>query len=336
MNAPPPRTRRRFLRSTGTGALAGVAGCLGSVGGTGGRSTTVAILAAGSLQHALSAGLEPAVDVPVTIETHGSATVARLIAGGQRDPDVVALADVALFEAPLSPAWYAEFASNALVIAANPDTAGGKRLLDAGPERWYEPLLDGRVSLGRTDPDQDPLGYRTRFMLALASRYYGVSNLEDRILHREQIYPETSLLSQFETGAIDAAVAYRNMAVERDYEYVALPDEINLSNPSYTAGWYETTAYTLPSGDEIRGGPISYAATIRHLNDASMSVFDVLTTGDYLDDYGFLLGEQFPTTSGDVPSRVSTLFDSASDDRSRLDRPHSPLSETVSDITVLL
>ena len=66
------------------------------------------------------------------------------------------------------------------------------------------------------------------------------------------------------------------------------------------------------------------------------SVFDVLTTGDYLDDYGFLLGEQFPTTSGDVPPRVSTVFDSASDDRSRLGRPHSPLSETVSDITVLL
>jgi hypothetical protein len=43
---------------------------------------TVAILAAGSLQHALENGLKPAVDVPVQVEAHGSATVARLIDEG--------------------------------------------------------------------------------------------------------------------------------------------------------------------------------------------------------------------------------------------------------------
>ena len=134
-------TRREFLATAGAAITAGSAGCAGGRSRDDSRSATVAILAAGSLQHALSTGLEPAVDVPVTIETHGSATVARLIAAGQRDPDVVALADVALFEAPLSPAWYAEFASNALVIAANPDTAGGKRLLDAGPEHAEQDCL---------------------------------------------------------------------------------------------------------------------------------------------------------------------------------------------------
>jgi molybdate/tungstate transport system substrate-binding protein len=189
-----------------------MAGCAG--GGTtarasdGGRSLTVAILAAGSLLHALESGLEPTVDVPVEVEAHGSATVARLIAEGKRDPDIVSVADTALLVDPLSPPWYSVFASNAVVVAYNPDREGGRRLAEAGAERWYEPMLGGETRVGRTDPDQDPLGYRTLFTLELASRYYDdAPDLVERIPRREQIYPETALISQFETGAIDAAFA---------------------------------------------------------------------------------------------------------------------------------
>jgi molybdate/tungstate transport system substrate-binding protein len=340
-------TRRGFLRAAGLAGVTGVAGCTGGGGGEtlapagqttdrdDGRSMTVAILAAGSLQHALESGLKPAVDVPVEIEAHGSAAVARMIAEGQRDPDIVTVADTALFEAPLSPAWHSVFTSNAVVVAYNPETEGGQRLAEAGAERWYEPMIAGETRLGRTDPDQDPLGYRTLFTLELASRYYDVPNLGEKILRREQIYPETGLISQFETGSIDAAIAYRNMAVERGYEYIALPDRIDLSSPAHVDEWYSTVSYTLPSGQEIQGGLISYGSTIRKMSDAALAVFDVHTTGDYLADSGFLLRDGFPTYEGSVPDAVAQATDGSTErDRLRpLDR--STLAATVSDITVL-
>ena len=333
----PPTTRRRFLLAAGSAAVAGTAGCTGETDNGGSQSTTIAILAAGSLQNALANGLKPAVDVPVEIEAHGSATVARMIDEEKRDPDIVSVADVALFEEPLSPSWHSVFTSNSVVIAYNPDTAGGEHLADAGTERWYEPIINGDVNLGRTDPDQDPLGYRALFMLELASRYYDdAPNLRDQIPERDQIYPETSLLSQFETGSIDAAIAYRNMAVEREYEYIELPDQINLSNPQYAKDWYSETSYTLPSGQEIQGGVISYGSTIRHMSDAAVSVFNVHTTGTYLEEYGFLLREQFPAYAGDVPERVRVDTAQSNGNQSRLGNPTDAVSSAVSDITVLI
>lgn len=161
------------------------------------------------------------------------------------------------------------------------------------------------VRIGRTDPDQDPLGYRTLFTLELASRYYDdASNLTEKILQKKQIFPETALISQFESGSIDAAIAYRNMAVERDYEYIELPDQIDLSNPQYDEEWYSTVSYTLPSDQTIQGGLISYGSTIRKMSDAALDVFAAHTTGNYLDEHGFLLRDQFPMYEGDVPQRV--------------------------------
>lgn len=352
-------SRRDILRAVGAVGLAGVAGCIdggdsGVTGGTGGgrhansggndsgQSTTVAILTAGSLQNALSNGLKPAVDVPVHIEAHGSATVARLISEGKRDPDIVSVADVALFDQPLSPPWYSVFMSNAIVIAYNPDTDGGQRLAAAGKENWYKPMVSGDIRLGRTDPAQDPLGYRALFTLELASRYYDdASDLTENILKTNQIYPETSLISQFETGAIDAAIAYRNMAVERDYEYIDLPSQIDLSDPKYQETWYSTVSYSLPSGQTIQGGLISYGSTIRKLSDAALNVFAAHTTGNYLKEHGFLLRKQLPTYEGNVPQRVTQSVGQPggthpqSKSMPALGSPPE-LSSTVSDITVLI
>jgi len=300
-------TRRAVLRMAGAGGATGLAGCLGrrSVGArraTDEGSSTVTILTAGSLQHALETGFEPTLDVPIRVEAHGSATAARMVAEGQRDPDILTVADVALFEAPLSPPWYATFTSNAVVLAYNSDTEGGRRIAEA--DRWYEPLVEGNVRLGRTDPDRDPLGYRTLFTLELAGRYYDdAPALRDVIPTRRQRYPETALISGFETGSIDAAFAYRNMAVERGYEYLDLPDPIDLSSPAHTDA-YATVSYTLPSGQTIGGDLIGYASTLRHRSDAASSVFDAHITGSYLDDAGFLRRDRFPVYEGDVPTAI--------------------------------
>lgn len=263
------------------------------------------MLAAGSLNNALENGLSPAVDATLEVEAHGSARVARLVADGQKDPDIVSVADVALFDSPLSPDWYAEFATNSVVVAYNADTEGGRRVADAGTDGWYRPLLSDGVSLGRTDPDVDPLGYRTLFALELAADHYGTEvNLREAVPKRGQIYPETQLVSQFETGAIDAAFTYRNMAVERGYDYVELPPAVDLSDPA-RAEAYAAVDYELPSGKVVEGGLVSYGATLRHQSPAARAVFDAHVSGDYLTDFGFVIPDEYPRYTGDVPDAVA-------------------------------
>ncbi|MFA9418267.1 extracellular solute-binding protein [Natrinema sp. HArc-T2] len=299
------RTRRRSVLSATAVALSGVAGCSGTLQGNDGQSLTVSMLAAGSLNNALENGVRSSVDATVQIEVHGSAEVARLIAAGQKDPDIVSVADIALFDSPLQPDWFAEFATNSIVIAYNPNTEGGQQLADAGAEDWYQPLLSGDVTIGRTDPELDPLGYRALFMLELATAHYGTdTNLRDAIPRTEQIYPETQLISQFETGSVDAAIAYRNMAVERGYDYIDLPAEIDLSDPSYT-DTYESATYELPSGKVVSGGLISYGSTIRHQSPAAIDVFTEHITGAYLNEFGFVVPDDYPRFTGNAPSEVT-------------------------------
>lgn len=312
------RSRRAFVGGLAAtaGALAGcTTGTAGRDTGSRGRSATrrrngtgaeaVSILAAGSLQLALSRGLADDVAVPLDVEAHGSTTIARLVAAGDRDPDVVSVADTALFDSVLRPEWYVTFASNAVVVAYNPQTNGGQRVAAAGPAGWYEPLLDGDVDLGRTDPDRDPLGYRTLFALELAARYYDdAPALGREVPDQSQIYPETSLLSRFETGSLDAAVVYRNMAEERGYDYVELPGEVDLSDPSHVDDWYSTVSYDLPDGTTIGGDLVSYGATCYRLDDPVRDVFEAHTTGSYLEEHGYLVPDEFPRYEGDVPDAV--------------------------------
>lgn len=266
-----------------------------------GDGEPVSILAAGSLQLALSAGLERAVSVPIEVEAHGSVTAARLVAQGARDPDVVSLADTALFDSVLDAPWYATFATNAVVLAYDPATDGGARIADAGTDGWYRPLLDGTARLGRTDPDQDPLGYRTLFVLELASRYYDEPGLHERVPTRDQVYPETSLVSRLETGEVDAAFVYRSMAEERGYDYLELPDQVDLGSPDYVDDWYSTVSYTVPDGTTVSGGLISYGATLRTDRPAAVDVFRTHVAGEYLDDHGFGRPDGYPRYHGDVP-----------------------------------
>ena len=297
-----PVSRRR--------ALAGMAVALGGAGyvgasGESDASETVSMLAAGSLNDALENGLRPTVDATLEVEAHGSAQVARLVAEGAKAPDIVSLADVALFDAWVKPAWYAEFATNAVVIAYNPETPGGKRLAAGESDEWYRPLLDGAVTLGRTDPDLDPLGYRTLFALELATAYYDLDvDLREAIPRREQVYPETQLISGFETGGIDAAVAYRNMAVERGYDYIELPAEIDQSSPRL-ADHYARATYELPDGTVVNGRPISYGSTMLRDSPAVRDVFEAHVTGSYLDTFGFGVPADYPRYTPHAPDALT-------------------------------
>jgi len=295
----PRQGRRAFLATMGM--LLGLSGCTDS-------SAPVTVMTAGSLSHPFEEGLVPQCpDISIQLESHGSVAAARLVTEASRDPDIVSLADPALFDGPLHPDGYVTFATNALVLVYNPDTPAGRWLAAADSTNWYVSLLEEDVELGRTDPDLDPLGYRTLFALTLAERYHDVPELSTRLLHRDQIYPETALISQFEVGAIDAAFAYRSMAVSRGYAYVDLPPQINLSDPGHEDEWYATASYRLPDDTRVQGTPIRYASAIRHVRPEARSVFRQQCRGAFLQRFGFSVPDHYPRVHGTLPDGVSTF-----------------------------
>ncbi|MFB6308107.1 MAG: extracellular solute-binding protein [Haloarculaceae archaeon] len=285
-------SRRAFLAGLAS-ATVGTAGCVAS-----GSPQPVSILAAGSLQRALRGEFRAAVEEPITVEARGSVAAARLVADGRRDPDVVALADPTLFSTILSAPWHATVATNALAVAYDEGSEGGRKVAEA--ERWYRPLAGDDVALGRTDPDLDPLGYRTVFALQLAAARHDRPDLPDQVLGPEQVYPETALLSSFETGGLDAAVVYRSMAVDRDYPRVDLPPAVDLSDPERSEA-YARASYTLPNGTTVHGDAIRYGAWLRTDRPATRRVFRALAEGTGLPGHGFTIPDSYPHYHGTVP-----------------------------------
>ena len=295
-------TRRAVLGGAGTVLAGGLSGCAGVIGQVGRTPPMVSILAAGSLAHLLETRLRDAVSAHLQIEAHGSATVARMVAAGQRDPDLVALADTALFDHLLPTPFYATIATNALVLAYNPQTPGGTRVADATDP--FTPFrTDDPPTLGRTDPDLDPLGYRTLFALGLAAESASDDSLTEEVLAGSQVYPETELVARFETGAVDAAVVYRTMAAERGYPFHGLPAAIDLSDPGH-ADQYATRSYELPDGTAVHGDVIRYGLTLRRQAPAPTEVFETLAGGDLLAAGGFGIPRTYPEYVGDVPDRL--------------------------------
>ena len=238
------RSRRSLLRGLGL-AVAGGTGALGFAEFTAGRSSTEAnALVAGSL-------LELADGIPgATVEAHGSVAVRRLVTDGLRAPDAVALADPRLFSGIAERATL--FATNALVIAYHPDSPFAGALASD----WSRALEADGIALGRTDPQKDPLGYRTVMAMRLAERDHSVD--ATTVLDGSDVFLETDLLNVLEGGQVDAAFAYRNMAVQRDLPYVELPVRIDFSDPGLAAH-YASVGYDL-GGETVRGAPIRYGA----------------------------------------------------------------------------
>ena len=271
-------SRRTLLRTGGAATVLGAGGAFayGRFSGSAGGGEPTALVA-GSL-------LRVCTRVPgASVEAHGSAAVRRLVVEGLREPDAVALADPRLFDGVSDRATF--FATNALVITYDPDSSYADDLRDD----WRSAITADGVEVGRTDPDQDPLGYRTVMALELAERRYGID--ADAVLGASRVFRETDLLNVVEQGGIDAAFAYRNMAVERDLPSVSLPVEVDFSDPGHAEA-YASVSYDLDHAT-VHGTPIQYAATA--LTERGVDwVGRLVTARDRLEESGFVVPAEYP------------------------------------------
>lgn len=237
----------------------------------------VRLLYAGSLVSLVEDGLRPAfahaTGISVEGRPGGSVALARMILDRVQTPDVFVSADPDVNHLLMPPgpgpraSWFLTLMRNSLVIAYYPRGRFAAALGEAavGRRAWYEVLAAPGFRLGRTDPGLDPKGYRTLLMVRLAERHYGQPGLEARLLgspqNPAQIFPEEALTGRLESGQLDAAIFYRNEAVEHHLPYLTLPDAINLGNPAMAAA-YARVMDTGPNGQVRRGAPILYTVTM--------------------------------------------------------------------------
>ena len=302
------RSRRSFLAAATTAALGSIAGCNRS-----NSAGEVDLLSAGSLSiilgNEIRGSFEQETDIDFRGEFHGSKAVMRFITSGQKSPDVAASADAHLLRDELRPdytGWDIVFASNSVGITYNPDTELGK-MLENG-KAWYGALKEADSEIARSDPNLDPLGYRTVQMFELAEEHYDVEGLAQRLISRLEIDPqEAHLLAGIETGDRAAAVCYKNMAVDHGLPFISLPDELNFSNPGY-ADHYARATYTTDEGTIIEGTPVLYNATVLgsadHPENGRRFLRYLLQNQDVLSENGLIVDDRFPRTNGAVPEEV--------------------------------
>ncbi len=240
---------------------------------TDGTDDFVEVLYAGSLTAVMEDVLGPAFSQRTGVgfrgEPSGSVAGARLVSGGVRRPDVYLTADrmtLSLLQ-PYWEDWAVTFAHGELALAYASSSRYGASLdsAAAGLVPWYDVLLRPGFRLGRTDPELDPKGYRTLWLFELTGRYYRDPLLGRRLMEAagagRLVFPEAHLASRVEAGQLDAGVFYLAEARSHGLLVVPLPDGINLGSPG-PAALYESLEYRTLDGEEVRGAPVAYTATI--------------------------------------------------------------------------
>jgi len=208
-------------------------------------------------------------DVEVLSESAGSATTIRKVTELGRECGVIGSADYTLIPQLMFPDyanWYIYFARNQMCIAYT-DKSQFNEEIDV--DNWHEILQRSGVKYGRSDPNQDPCGYRTLMVWQLAEDYYNVPGLYDKLYGAtgELMRPkEVDLIALLESGDLDYAFEYSSVAAQHKLNYVKLPPEINLSDEKFKD--FYATAQVEVSGKKPgefltqKGKPIVYGITI--------------------------------------------------------------------------
>lgn len=202
-------------------------------------------------------------------ESSGSLDAARKVTDLDKECDILAVADFQVIDKLVVPEfadWNFVFASNSMVIAY---TEKSKYSSDFTTENWKEILKRDNIYIGRSDPNADPCGYRAIFLFKLAEKYYKENGLEKQLTSKKNtvIRPkEVDLIALLETGNIDYLMIYKSVAIQHNFKFIELPDEINLSNPDfedlYNSVSFEVTGSEPGKTAEITGSSILYSFTI--------------------------------------------------------------------------
>lgn len=268
-------SRRIFGRSIGAGL--GTALALPVIGRAAGGTATITY--AGSMGVLIDKGFAPVFRKQTGDAFHGIGRgafgLAHLLAARTIQADVF----ISITRGPIGILQKAGLvdhavpvASTAMVLAWSPRSRFRKAFeaTDAAAH-WYDILEKPGFRLGRTDPRTDPQGRNVLFTFDLAERFYNKPDLTRRVLVKAvnpaQIFPEPSLLSRIDSGAVDATIGYESAVKSLKLPFLNLPKPINLSDPAMVADWYSKAAITLNvkgKAETLHTEPLVFYACVPH------------------------------------------------------------------------
>lgn len=178
-------------------------------------------------------------------EAWGSKDGARQITELNKPCDVYISADIKIIEAFLFPdhaTWGIPFAGNEMVLAY---TGNSRFSSEIGSHNWHKILSRSDVFTARSSPDADPCGVRAVLLMLLSDHYYEEDGLSEILFEKDRNYvrpKEADLIALLQKRTVDYLYIYKSLAVQHGFNYLTLPDSINLSNPLYEE-WYSTVSF---------------------------------------------------------------------------------------------
>jgi len=205
----------------------------------------------------------------ILLEPAGSLVCARKVTELKKPCDIVASADYFVINEMLIPdyaRWSIRFSTNEIVIAFHEKSRYSSEI---NSTNWTDILLRDDVIFSRSDPGSDPCGYRTVFAFMLAEKYYKKEGLADKLISKNIDYirpKEVDLIALIESDAIDYMFQYKSVAIQHGLDYIELPDEINLSDPSkedmYNSVSLDVTGNKPGTKMKVTGDYINYSLTV--------------------------------------------------------------------------
>ncbi|MCL4343919.1 MAG: substrate-binding domain-containing protein [Nitrososphaerota archaeon] len=229
----------------------------------------------------------------------GSVTAMGSVAAAQRvvlSPDQYSFflsIDPAVIQDLLYPrnisSWYVAVAGDQMVIGVSPRYSATVSSLNqslyqaeinnntALEEKYLSELLStilsGKATVGTSNPNTDPEGYRALMMLQLSGLmiYNNITHYTSELSYINstgKLYEVTSgsaLFAYLESGTVDFDIAiYRSAAIEQHIPYIILPSMINLGDSNYSS-FYQRSSVTIVSDGQsvtLKGAPIYLCFTI--------------------------------------------------------------------------
>jgi molybdate/tungstate transport system substrate-binding protein len=214
-------------------------------------------------------------NIDLEVQGHGTIQVIRHVTELNYKIDVVLVADYSLIPRMMYPTkiqntnqsyadYYIRFATNTMVLAY---TNNSKYANEVNSENWTSILTRSNVKIGMANPQLDALGYRALMTIQLAQDYYGdqelfhnliTSNLNPPIssvpngLNYTIMVPEiqnptgdkltlraseVDLIALLQSGYLDYCLLYLSNAKQYNFNYVELPNEINLGSPQFQSNY---------------------------------------------------------------------------------------------------
>ncbi|MBV9270555.1 MAG: extracellular solute-binding protein [Candidatus Eremiobacteraeota bacterium] len=194
-----------------------------------GNSPEVSVAYAGSLVRVMEGPIAKSFTAQTGIafrgEGKGSKALARLIADGDRTPDIFITADPKLYndlhDAKGSMVHHPTvFASARMLLGCARNSPFLQSFRNARTTADFAALLGSKARVGRTDPRIDPKGERTLTVLARLNVPQAAQN--------EPTFPEEDLLARLESGELDCGFFYSTELHDAQLVAIELPPGANL------------------------------------------------------------------------------------------------------------